>query len=372
MSDQLQWQASWTQAMTDVRGMNTSFADTTLRMRVTTSIGGNFVRLELSNRFGDTPFVIGRGSVTVGERTVIAKFDGQSSATVPAGGSCRTDPIALTIGRGDEMVVDLYLPGPTSYSTANLVGCPLQLSAPGDYAGLRDFPAVAMPGIPMPDGSEIPLSAPFLRSVEVSGKPANAVVVCLGDSITAGGWPEITASLLPAEAIVAMANRGIGGNRLRIDAEAPGRSGLSRFDEDVLGTAGATHVVIALGTNDLGLPGNMAPLDELPHATQLIDAYQHLTDRAIKAGLGVTIATITPFLPAEGYDDEREQIRAGVNHWIRTSAASFVDFDEAVRSQSAPSQLADDYDWGDHLHPNEAGQERLGRVMAERVRRLHG
>ena len=54
------WQATWTQAMTDFRGEDEEqpFADVTVRMTVPASIGGSYVRVELSNRFGDEPVLI--------------------------------------------------------------------------------------------------------------------------------------------------------------------------------------------------------------------------------------------------------------------------------------------------------------------------
>jgi lysophospholipase L1-like esterase len=150
-----------------------------------------------------------------------------------------------------------------------------------------------------------------------------------------------------------------------------GRSGLSRFDDDVLGTAGVTHVVLAHASNDIGLPGEIAPLSELPSADQQIDAYQQLIDRARAAGLGVIIATITPMAPEQGDDPSREQIRVAVNDWIRTSDLEFADFDEAIRSESTPSRLAAEYDVGDHQHPNVAGENCLAQAMVEAIARLH-
>jgi hypothetical protein len=166
--------------------------------------------------------------------------------------------------------------------------------------------------------------------------------VCLGASITTMGWPQLTAGLLRAGARIAVLNRGIPGNRLRLDAPPRhaswGRSGLSRFDEDVLGTAGVTHVV--------------------------------LIDRARAAGLGVILATITPMAPEQGDDPGREQIRVAVNDWIRTSGLEVADFDETIRSDAAPSRIAAQYDVGDHQHPNVTGENRLARAMAEAIARL--
>ena len=151
------------------------------------------------------------------------------------------------------------------------------------------------PTLEGPDGTAMAAPVPFLRSIDVAADDRADTVVCLGDSITAGGWPQMAGALLAGRTNVSMVNRGIAGNRLRQDP-APeiasfGASGLTRFEDDVLGTTGARHVVIALGTNDIGLPGDAAPLDELPSAGQMIAAYQELTDRAAAAGLGVILAT---------------------------------------------------------------------------------
>ncbi|GAA2603704.1 GDSL-type esterase/lipase family protein [Paractinoplanes durhamensis] len=370
-----QWQAGWTQAVVDVHDFGTSFVDVTVRARVVTALGGDHVRLALSNRFGKAPLVIGSCAVGVGANGAAALFAGQAEATIPAGQTRHTDPVALHVQRGDQVQVDLFLPAETLPATGNFARMPVQVSAPGDHAGALQFPAIETPTIPAPDGTAMAIPLPFLHSVEVCGQPAAAVLVCLGDSITAGGWPEAAAELLAGRVEVSILNRGIAGNRLRVDPDPAiasfGLSGLSRFDDDVLATAGVTDVVIALGTNDLGLPGQVAPTDELPTAQQLIDAYQRLIAQATAAGLRTTIATITPFMGAEGYDHGREQTRTAVNAWIRTSAPSVVDFDEAVRSASHSDRLSPEFDSGDHLHPNEAGEARLAQVMADLVARRH-
>ncbi|MCI3278567.1 GDSL-type esterase/lipase family protein [Streptomyces cylindrosporus] len=385
--DGMGWTPTWTQAMTDFRGEDDEppFDDVTVRMTVPASIGGSGVRVELSNRFGDGPVRIARGAVGVGGRFVEISVDGQSSIEIAAGASRWTDPVDLTVSHGDEIVVDLYLPESTPYTSAN--GFTLDRSLPGDFVGSREFPlegptpveATTNTGTepdPDPDGTgwSLPPGGPFLRTVEVAGAEARAVVVCLGASSTAMGWPQYTAALLPADAGIAVLNRGIAGNRIRLDAPRTnpswGRAGLSRFDEDVLATRGVTHLVIAYNSNDWSLPGRITPKDEMPTFAQLIDGYRELVDRARTAGLTVLLTTVTPLAPDIAGDPGREGLRVAVNEWIRTSGYEFVDFDAAIRSEADPSLLEDAYAAPDHTHPNINGSKRLARAMAETLARL--
>ncbi|MFJ6085288.1 GDSL-type esterase/lipase family protein [Streptomyces sp. NPDC092369] len=390
--DGMGWAPTWTQAMTDFRGEDDEppFDDVTVRMSVPASIGGSRVRVELSNLFGDGAVRIARSAIGVCGRFVEISVDGQSSIEIPAGTSRWTDPVDLTVSHGDEIVVDLYLPEFTPYTSAN--GFTFDRSLPGDFVGSRafplegstpveadesrEFPATNTGTEPEPDGNgwSLPPGGPFLRTVEVAGAEANAVVVCLGASSTAMGWPQYTAALLPADARIAVVNRGIAGNRIRLDAPSAtpswGRAGLSRFDEDVLGTHGVTHVVIAYNSNDWSLPGRVAPLDEMPTPAQLIDGYRELIDRARTAGLTVLLTTVTPLAPDLAGDPGREDFRLAVNEWIRTSGHQFVDFDAAIRSEADPSLLEDKYAAPDHTHPNVNGSKRLARVMAEALARL--
>lgn len=188
------------------------------------------------------------------------------------------------------------------------------------------------------------------------------------------GWPQHTAALLPAEARIAVLNRGIAGNRIRLDAPQPtpswGRAGLSRFDEDVLGTHGVTHLMIAYNSNDWGLPGRITSLDEMPTLDQLIAGYRELINRAEAAGLAVILATVTPLGPELAADPSREGIRLAVNHWIRTAGHEFVDFDAAIRSETDPSRLEGKYAAPDHTHPSVNGEKRLAQAVVEALARL--
>ncbi len=56
-----------------------------------------------------------------------------------------------------------------------------------------------------------------------------------------------------------------------------------------------------------------------------------------------------------------EAIRQAANSWIRTSGRfdAVVDFDIAVRDPALPLRIRADYDPGDHIHPNDAGNEAM-------------
>lgn len=378
--------------MTDFRAERDEpgFENITVRMSVPASLGGSRVRVELSNRFGDQPVRIGRGAIGAGGQFLELSFGQQASIEIPAGASLWTDPVALAVRHGDEIIVDLYLPEPTPYATA--AGFKFDRSLRGDFTGARRFPLEGstrestdatheLPGAEEgPDaeadgtGWSLPAGGPFLRTVEVTGIAANAVIVCLGSSSTAMGWPQYAAALLPAEARIAIINRGIAGNRIRLDAprEAPswGRAGLARFDEDVLETHGVTHVVIAYNGNDWGLPGRVTSSDEMPSAAQMIEGYQDLIARAEAAGLQVILATVTPLAPELLAERNREDMRRALNAWICTSGHEVVDVDAALRSATDPARLDVQYAAPDGAHPSVNGEKRLAQAMIEVINRL--
>ncbi|WP_036969103.1 GDSL-type esterase/lipase family protein [Promicromonospora kroppenstedtii] len=362
------WNASWTQAVTDVTGTGLSFTDVTVRIRVAASIGGERLRVNLSNRFGSVPLLVGRAAVQVDGRASSLLFGGLPSAEIPPGGELVSDPASVSTTAGDAIDIDIYLPHTCEITTGNIAAATWCLSETGDHSGSSQFPGRHAPAVPLPAGGSVPAPTPLLRGVDVSRAVPAPVVVCLGDSITAAGWPERAAKRLRGRQI-AIVNRGIGGNRLRLPGAGPmgalyGISGLERFDRDVLEVAGRTHVVVALGTNDLGHPGQVAPEDELPTAGQLIHALEEVGTRARDAGLSVFYASITPFLPAVGYDHEREGRRRSVNDWVRAQSG-VLDFDATLRSDGAESELDPRYDSGDHLHPSDRGLDRIADVAAK-------
>lgn len=376
------WVGTWATAPTAVPETGVEqLEDVTVRQVVHTSIGGDQVRLRLTNEFGEEALVLGEVHVAVrdgadgtdvdpaSDRTVT--FGGATSATVPAGAPLVSDPVDLVVPPDADLVVSIYLPEPTAVTTVHNFPFQVNAVAQGNVTAETSVNPVRDPEQWL-----------FLSGVSVAAPTSSAAVVTLGDSITDGAttrvganhrWPDLLSDRLrdaPRLADHGVLNVGISGNRLlhpNPDADQEresfaaylGYSGLRRFDRDVLAQPGARYVITLLGVNDIGQAGGRsAPADEAVTAQQLIDGHRQVVARGRTAGLAVYCGTILPFGGTPGYDTPRnEAARRALNEWIRTSGEcdAVIDFDAAVRDPAEPTALRAEYDSGDHLHPNDAG-----------------
>jgi lysophospholipase L1-like esterase len=195
------------------------------------------------------------------------------------------------------------------------------------------------------------------------------LLVAFGDSITDGArstaetnhsWPALLAARLAANkatANIAVANLGIGGNRVLRDGA--GASALARFDRDVLSQPGVKWVTLMEGINDIGR-GSMLPAEAVT-ADELIGAYKQFIAQAQAHGILVIGCTLTPYEGAGYAREDGERIRAALNSWIRTSGAfdAVVDFEAATRDPVNATRIRAEFDPGDHLHPNDAGYQAM-------------
>jgi lysophospholipase L1-like esterase len=219
-----------------------------------------------------------------------------------------------------------------------------------------------------PDGHSRTGRGPALAAaVEVDRPHPGRVIVALGDSITEGarakpesftGWPEQFAARLtklPGYGDWSIVNAGIHGNRLLRDGAGP--NALARFDRDVLAVPGVTDIILLEGINDIGW-GNAKPATDGPvTADDVTAAYRQIIDRAHARGLRVIGATLLPYRGSVYFTPVGEQVRQGVNRWIRTSGAfdAVIDFERVMADPRDPSRIDPEKDPGDHLHPNDAG-----------------
>lgn len=353
-----------------------TFTDQTLRLIVHISIGGNRVRVRLSNEFGATPLRIGAARIGVrASGSDVAPgtdrpltFSGNTAITIPPGAPLLSDPVELNVPALGDLAISLYLPGTVDATTIHNTGLQTNyVSLPGDFTAAATLPV------------QRTLTAwPFLTEVDVDS--AGPSIVALGDSITDGTrstadtnnrWPDWLARrlqtvrdpVLGINARLGVVNRGISGNRLLSDAPnlLAGRSILERFDRDVPAAAGVRYMTLMIGINDIG---NSPATNPIP-AADLIAGYRQVIARAHAKGIAVFGATLTPFEGAGYYSPEKEVVRQAVNNWMRSSDEfdAVIDFDLATRDPARPSRFLPAYDSGDHLHPNDLGYQAMGNAV---------
>ena len=349
-----------------------SFNDQTVRQIVRLSVGGDRVRLRLSNEYGTKAITIGAARVALADGADKLKagtdhavtFDGRATTVIAAGAPLLSDPIDLKVDDLAALSVSLYLHGDAGACTCHGTGMQdAYVSAKGNFTQ-GTFPAA----------QTIQMRA-YLSGVEVLASPAQAVVV-LGDSISDGvgstpgankRWPDLFAERLSARrggTRFGVVNHGISGNQVL--ADGAGQSALARFDRDVLSVPGASHVIVFEGVNDLGLgfgkiEGPLAALMPPPAVKPTRDAmvagYRQLIARAHAKGLKIYGATIAPYEGAIYYSAEGNAVRQAINDWIRASKEfdGVLDFDAAFRDPAKPTQMKEAFQAGDHLHGSDAG-----------------
>src|SRR3984957_19671214 len=353
----------------------------TVRQVARISVGGDQVRIVLSNEFGTRPVTIGPATValsaggdTVDPETIKpVTFGGQTSAVIPPGAPLVSDPVDLTVKPLSNVAVSFYLPKKTGVTSVHWDGAQTTyISATGDKTKDADF---------KPDSTN--KSRLFLSRILTTAKPDSSAIVFFGDSITNGAcstvdsnnrWPDHIAERLQAEGHpdVAVVNEAYSGDRVLTNGM--GTNALSRFDMSVLGHPRVSTVVMMMGINDIGWPGEGAitPNDPEPTAEDLEVGYAQLVDRAHAHGLRFIAVTLTPFaesfkgLPGFGYyTPEKEQIREAVNDWIRANktADGLIDFDKVLEDPNNPKHINPAYNCGDNLHPNDKGYEVMGKAV---------
>jgi lysophospholipase L1-like esterase len=194
--------------------------------------------------------------------------------------------------------------------------------------------------------------------------PRPGAVVALGDSITAGAfgtppatqrspYPDTLGRLLGPGWTVA--NLGAGGFRAR--------DVLARWRYEARGHGYAVAVVLA-GTNDLWRGDS---------ADQTWAALSTLYDEILADGTSLVAVTVLPFQgwAADPWSARKQAALQEVNRRIARYCAergcAVADAHSALADPANPRALAPAYDFGDHLHPSQAGLDRLAALVRERI-----
>ena len=351
----------------EVSNLPPTFADQTVRMVLRTSLGGNRLRVELSNMTGAQPIEVGAAHVAryKGEGTIVEgsdrvlTFSRSASFKIPPGSLVVSDPVDLDVAPLADLAISLYLPHDTGPPTNHNVALHTAYISKGDVTGAPSMPAPATM-----------FAYAWLASIEVAAPPDAFTIVTLGDSITDGfattrdadrAWPTLLAKRLNANQAtrhVAVVNQGISGNQVLRDGA--GVSALARLDRDVLSRPGVKWVVLLEGINDINIRGRSDGPNALT-SDELIWGYRQIIARCHAQGIQVIGATIMPEEGVPTASERGEEIRQTVNRWIRTKGNfdALVDFDAVVSDRERPVRLKPEFDPGDHIHPNDTGNHAM-------------
>ena len=375
----MQWTGTWATSV-EYTGPNDmpkkSLSNRAVREIIHVSIGGDMMRMQFSNVFGNEAVEI--KSVYIADTKDLydidvktaryLTFNGKRSVKIEAGKDIYSDNIKYNLKPLQRLSVTISYGNQTpEHATSHRGSRTTSYIIEGEAKPKSDF------GVESAERLDHWYN---IASLDVMAPKETPVVVALGNSITDGRgtttnlqnrWTDRMAEAL--EGKVGVLNQGIGGNAvLRGGLSQPA---LVRFDRDVLAQTAAKTLIIYEGVNDIGGARENSDKDNsIVRANELIEAYKTMTDKAHAAGMKVYIATICPFKGNGYYTFFHEAARQTVNEWIRTQkvADGVIDFDAAVKDPQDPAKLMQKYsdDW---LHLNPAGYELMGKIAAEAIKK---
>lgn len=338
------------------------------RMIINPTLGGQAVRLRLSNLVGTQPVRFENISIAKGnpllpnidESTrVPLTVNGRDFGVAMPGQELITDVAEFAFNSQEDLAITFHVAGESGPMTWHAVSFGPQYISPHNSGDVtHDSLGTSF--------SQVSVGWFFLSGLDAFNPQTKGAVVAIGDSITDGflqvlnqRWTDRLAMRLNAQnANVAILNQGINSNT--VTAARSGFAGpplLERFRRDVLEQPGVKGVIIFEGTNDLGAGVKAEPV---------IQAYQQLIQQARSNGLCVFMGTIPPradvafgWLPDGPTVKEPE--RQKINTWIRSTPLidGVVDFDEVLALPGIPLPNAALF-IPDLLHPNSLGFTAMG------------
>ncbi|MBL4937829.1 hypothetical protein JK636_19155 [Clostridium sp. YIM B02515] len=330
------WICTWSLAHSNTVYMPWNDEQKESSITIKNNIAGEKIRLKFSNNYGKKSTKIKSVIICINndkEKKLYVSVDGKTSFTLLEKMTLISDDIDFLLEAGDELYITMVFEE-------------------------RKKPE---------SGCEVDnITIPCLEEVDIYTEETPKVIVAFGDSITRlDTWTRPLANKLYAEhrGKVTFSNKGISGNRLMRDCaplwfDAFGDAAVKRLKHDVLDIPGVTHVIFALGTNDLGHPGEVwCSIEELPTLEEFVDAVKIVIKQIKIHNIKLIGTTILPRLYDDYWTIEKEKLRRAINHWIVSSGEfySVLDFDKVVHKKNGEPGMMKEFDSGDGLHPSEQG-----------------
>lgn len=340
------------------------------------SLGGEAVRLVFTNQYGDQPLYIDKTTVgLVKGQSLKSKsaypvyFSGKLKAQILPGKQLISDPIPLPVPDHAQLMVNTFIQRPTTFKTFHWDAKQTSWLITGNQTAKLNTPSSA----------KTTTARLLLSAIEVKPKRKAHVVAVVGDSITDGAtatldantrWTDFLAKRLSPHQ-VAVINSGISGNRLLTDGM--GDSALKRLNSEVFQYSGVKTLIVLVGINDISWPGTaFAPKQQIPSFEALTEGYKRVVKEAHEQGIQVIGGTLLPFSGAlpntpldNYYQPNKDELRQRINHWMRTSKTfdGVLDLEQGLKDSKHSDRLNPIYDSGDHLHPNDRGNQQMANLV---------
>jgi hypothetical protein len=342
------WVAAWG---APINGTSAPPANATVRNIARVTLGGNRVRVRLSNALSETaPLVIGAASIGIQQDTTSAQvisgttrvltFNGATSVTIPPKTDyVYSDPVDLPVTQQQNVAVSLYLPeaAPGAFA-ANYNSSYLTAAGAGDKT--LDETAAAFTAT---NGSTYALTA-----VDVYTDQANGAVVGLGSSSFHGTASTRDQYKRVLDLMSVRINNEIpyGEQKGIVSAAFGGDSlhaSLPRIERDVWTQTGIVGVMI-YNLNDLATRT----------AAQIIEDYRLVIADAHARGINALCPTWPP--AAQSSPGTPTSERDKLNAWILESGEcdDVVDWASVQEWEVMPHTYKPQY-FADGIHPNDEG-----------------
>ena len=375
------WVGTWATApQTVVRSFmpyNNCMTNRSVRQVVKVSIGGDVIRLKLSNIYSMQPVEIrsiyiahAKDSFAIDAKTAqYFKFGNNYKTVIPAGKQIVSDALKFNLRNLERVAI-----------TINYTSAP---EVPTVHMGSRTTSYIMKGVTNVHSNFEKAFRENHwynISGIDVYTMSNNmSAIAILGNSITDGKcstdnaqnrWPDVMSEMLQLKHKITnqgVLNLGIGNNRITV----PGGFGAlakERFDRDILMQNGVKKVIIFEGINDIGAArsGNSETV-----ARQIIESIQGMVKKAKARKMKVYLGTITPFKGAGYYTHFHEAARLYVNDWIRSQARNvdgILDFAKLLQDPNDDRRMKREYASNDWLHPNPTGYKAMGIYAADIVK----
>lgn len=375
------WIGTWATApQTVVKSFmpyNNCMTNRSVRQVVKVSIGGDVIRLKLSNIYSMQPVEIrsiyiahAKDSSDIDAKTAqYFKFGNSYKAIIPAGKQIVSNALKFKLRNLERVAI-----------TINYTSAP---EIPTVHMGSRTTSYI-MKGV---TNAHSNFAKAFrenhwynISGIDVYTMSNNmSAIAIIGNSITDGKcstdnaqnrWPDVMSEMLQLKHKITnqgVLNLGIGNNRVTV----PGGFGAlakERFDRDILMQSGVKKVVIFEGVNDIGAARSGSSETV---ARQIIESIQGMMKKAKARKMKVYLGTITPFQGAGYYTHFHEAARLYVNDWIRSQAKNvdgILDFAKLLQDPNDDRRMKREYASNDWLHPNPTGYKAMGIYAADIVK----